>query len=489
MFAKLIRLEFKSFFRSPQLGAGILMKIGMFFIFAYMALIFFGGAFALFFGARKEGVNPLILFSRFFLVYWVVDLLLKYFMQQLPANNIKPLLTLNIPKNKITSYTLVKILLSFFTWVFLLFMLPFTVLLLVDGGFSVLSVLAIFISVVALIFSNAFINTFINKNNTLLYSIFAVIIVLVGLHYFKIIDVLNISETLIYSVYQKWWLFFIPLILVLALGKMAFSFIKQNLYLDKGLEMKKAVGKTENIEYLNRFGAIGTFINNDIKLIKRSKAARSALIGGFLFLFYGLLVFNKGYSFSFMQVFLGIFVTGGFNLMFGQRVPAWDSSYYPLMMTQNVPYKEYLKAKWWLFVIVTAVSMVLATFYVFFTSWTFYFTIFAAGLYNLGVNSYLTLLAGAYNKKPIDLNSASKGFTAGQNNFNIKILIIIIPQMLVPMAVFGIVKYFAGMSAAVISLGILGLIGFLLRDKIFDQIVKIYKSEKYSTLAAFKKVD
>ncbi|HBN6789444.1 TPA: hypothetical protein L3271_003883, partial [Elizabethkingia anophelis] len=169
--------------------------------------------------------------------------------------------------------------------------------------------------------------------------------------------------------------------------------------------------------------------------------------------------------------------------------PAWDSSYYPLMMTQNVPYKEYLKAKWWLFVIVTAVSMVLAVFYVFFTSWTFYFTIFAAGLYNLGVNSYLTLLAGAYNKKPIDLNSASKGFTAGQNNFNIKILIIIIPQMLVPMAVFGIVKYFAGMSAAVISLGILGLIGFLLRDKIFDQIVKIYRSEKYSTLAAFKKVD
>ena len=128
-------------------------------------------------------------------------------MQQLPANNIKPLLTLNIPKDKITSYTLVKILLSFFTWVFLLFMLPFTVLLLVDGGFSVLSVLAVFISVVALIFSNAFINTFINKNNTLLYSVFAVIIVLGGLHYFKVINVLNISEILIYSVYQKWWLF------------------------------------------------------------------------------------------------------------------------------------------------------------------------------------------------------------------------------------------------------------------------------------------
>jgi len=36
---------------------------------------------------------------------------------------------------------------------------------------------------------------------------------------------------------------------------------------------------------------------------------------------------------------------------------------------------------------------------------------------------------------------------------------------------------------------LMGLIGFLLRDKIFDQIVKIYKTEKYSTLEAFKKAE
>ena len=173
-------------------------------------------------------------------------------------------------------------------------------------------------------------------------------------------------------------------------------------------------------------------------------------------------------------------------MMFGQRVPAWDSSYYPLMMTQNVPYKDFLKAKWALFVIAISVSMILAVGYAF-ISWEFYFTIFAAGLYNLGVNSYLTLLAGAYNKKPIDLNSASKGFTSGQNNFNIKILVLLLPQMVLPMAVFGAMKYFFGMTPAVMSLGILGLIGFLLRDKIFNLIVKIYRTEKYSTIAAFKK--
>ncbi|MFN8362229.1 MAG: DUF5687 family protein [Cloacibacterium normanense] len=55
-------------------------------------------------------------------------------------------------------------------------------------------------------------------------------------------------------------------------------------------------------------------------------------------------------------------------------------------------------------------------------------------------------MAGAYNKKPIDLNSASKGFTSGQNNFNIKILVLLLPQMVLPMAVFGAMKYFFGMT-------------------------------------------
>ena len=84
-----------------------------------------------------------------------------------------------------------------------------------------------------------------------------------------------------------------------------------------------------------------------------------------------------------MQSFLGFFVTGGFNFMFGQRVPAWDSSYYPLMMTQNVSLQRFSQSKMGAFVIAISVSMILAVGYAF-IGWEFYFTIFAAGLYNLG---------------------------------------------------------------------------------------------------------
>lgn len=485
MFSKFLRLEIKSFFRAPQFATGILMKILMVYFYINFAVLFFGGAFLFYFLAEEENADPLKLFSRFFLFYVLADLVLKYFLQQLPAENIKPFLSLNITKKQITGYTFAKILISFFSWVFFLFMMPFSILL-ISNGYSTAGVISMFVMSSSMVFINTFINTLINKKDWLLYTVFVLIALIAALQYFNLWDVAAFSEKIFYAFYTNPVLAVIPVAVAGFLAYFTFRFIRENLYLDKGLEMKKAVGKTENIAFLNRFGSIGTFINNDIKLIRRSKAARGAFIGGLIFLLYGLLYFTgHTYSTSFMQIFLGIFITGGFNMVFGQRVPAWDSSYYPLMMTQNVPYKDYLKAKWAIFVFGIVISMVLAIGYAF-ISWEFYFTIFAAGLYNLGVNSYLTLLGGAYNKKPIDLNSASKGFTGGQNNFNIKMILISLPQLALPMAVFGILKYFAGMTPAVLSLGLLGLVGFLLRDRIFDMIVKIYKTEKHSTLAAFR---
>ena len=486
MYFRLLQLELKNFLRNPQFGANLFFKLLSYFALANMGLFFIGAAFLVYFYVKKEyNADPLIFVSKYLIYYLVIDLGIRYFMQQLPTQNIKPFLTQNLSKKKLVNYTLLKIITNFYNWGNLLFLIPFAGIL-IYHHYDVLGVLMWFLGVFSMFYINNFINILINGKDKWLYGTVIFFVILWFLDKYKILQLSMISEAVFYNFYKIVGLFVLPIIVAVILGYYTYQYILKNFYLDKGLEMKREVGKTENIAFLNKYGTLGTFINNDIRLIKRSKAARSALIGGVLFLFYGLLFFSKGYNTSFMQVFLGIFVTGGFNFMFGQRVPAWDSSYYPLMMTQNVPYKDFLKAKWALFVIAISVSMILAVGYAF-ISWEFYFTIFAAGLYNLGVNSYLTLLAGAYNKKPIDLNSASKGFTSGQNNFNIKILVLLLPQMVLPMAVFGAMKYFFGMTPAVMSLGILGLIGFLLRDKIFNLIVKIYRTEKYSTIAAFKK--
>ncbi len=485
MFLKFLRLEIKSFFRGSSVGINLAMKI-----FRFIGILSFigyciGAAFLAFFYVKGEmEQDPMKIVSRFMIILWVADLILKYLMQQMSTQNIKPFLTLNISKKTLVNYMLIKTFLSPFSWMNSFFLITFAVICMFNG-FGILGSLSWLIALSLLFYLNNFINILFNNKENIAIAVGIVFAAIGGLAYYNIVPVLNYSERFFYSFYDKPYFTLFAIALFVALWKICYNHVKQEFYLDQGLEDKKTIGKTENIAFLNKYGAIGSFINNDIKMMRRNKVTKGIIIGSFMFIFYGLLMFSSDvYKTPYMMMFMGLFVTGGFQFLFGQRVPSFDSSYYPLMMTLNVPYKEYLKAKWWLMNIVTAVSIVVALFYAI-ISWEIYFTFFAAGLYNIGVNSQFTLWSGAFNKTQIDLNSKEK--VMGQkNSFNIKSLLLLIPKMLLPMAVFGISKYFFGMTEAVISIAVLGLIGFLFREKIFDTIVKQYKSEKYSTLEAFK---
>ncbi|MCU7614669.1 DUF5687 family protein [Chryseobacterium sp. GMJ5] len=485
MFLKFLKLEFKSFFRGSSVGVNLFMKVLRILGILYFTGCFAGGAFIAFFLVQKEmQQDPLKIISKFMVVLWAVDLILKYLFQQMPTQNIKPFLTLNISKRTLVNYTLIKTFLSPFSWMNSVFFLTFSGICLFNG-YGIVETVAWLTGISLLLYLNNFINILFNNKENIAIGAGIVIAALAGLTYYNVIPLLDYSEKLFYSLYTKPYFIVIPIVMFAGLWSICYKYVYKEFYLDQGLEAKKTFGKTENIAFLNKYGAIGSFINNDIKMLRRNKVTKGILIGSFMFIFYGLLMFTSSiYKTPYMMMFMGLFVTGGFQFLFGQRVPSFDSSYYPLMMTLNVPYKEYLKAKWWLMNIVTAVSMVVALFYAV-ISWELYVTFFAAGLYNIGVNSQFTLWSGAFTKAQIDLNSKEK--VMGQkNSFNMKSILLMIPKMLLPMAVFGVSKYFFGMTAAVISIAVLGLIGFLFREKIFDIIVNIYKSEKYSTLEAFK---
>nr|WP_314493863.1 DUF5687 family protein [uncultured Chryseobacterium sp.] len=484
MFVQFLRLEIKSFFRGTSVGINLAMKIFRFIgILSFIAYCI-GAAFLAFFYVRKEmEEDPVKIVSKFMVVLWIADLILKYLMQQMSTQNIKPYLTLNIPKKTLVNYMLIKTFLSPFSWMNSFFFVTFAIICMFNG-FGILGSMSWLIALSLLFYLNNFINILFNNRENIAIGVGITFAVIGGLAYYDIIPLFDYSEKLFYLFYDQPYFTLFAMALFAGLWWICFNHVKKEFYLDQGLEAKKTFGKTENIAFLNKYGVIGSFINNDIKMLRRNKVTKGVLIGSFMFIFYGLLMFSSPvYKTPYMMMLMGLFVTGGFQFLFGQRVPSFDSSYYPLMMTLNVPYKEYLKAKWWLMIIVTAGSMVVALFYAI-ISWDVYFSFFAAGLYNIGVNSQLTLWSGAYSKTQIDLNSKEK--VMGQkNSFNLKSLLLLIPKMLLPIAVFGATKYFFGITVAVISIAALGLIGFLLREKIFDIIVKQYKSEKYSTLDAF----
>jgi multisubunit Na+/H+ antiporter MnhC subunit len=274
-------------------------------------------------------------------------------------------------------------------------------------------------------------------------------------------------------------------LVLIGLYYFTYNYLKTNLYLDAGLSTKQEIAKTEDLTWLNQFGTLGTFLKNDIKLIKRNKRSRTTVVMSILFLFYGFIFFRENsHQPEVMRIFAGIFVSGGFLFTFGQFVPSWDSSYYQLMMTQNISYKGYLSSKWWLIVIATFISTILSSFYLIY-GWQVYLTIVAGAIYNIGVNSHLVLLGGAFTKTPIDLQS-TKGAFGDKKAFNTSAMLLSLPKLLLP-----ILLYWAGSSILNFNLGlafvaIAGVLGFAFRDIVFSKIEKIYKIEKYKTIDSYK---
>ena len=62
------------------------------------------------------------------------------------------------------------------------------------------------------------------------------------LEYYGVIQLTQFSETIFYSLYSIPGLFLIPILLAGAAGYYTHKVIRQNFYLDQGLELKKAEG-------------------------------------------------------------------------------------------------------------------------------------------------------------------------------------------------------------------------------------------------------
>jgi hypothetical protein len=440
---------------------------------------------AVFFILKEEGLEPLSTINTYIIYYLVGDLIMRWLIQKMPVTNIKPLLTLPIKRSTIVHYSLGKTAISFFNIIHAFFFLPFTIVLLIEGyGYQAI---LWHLAMMALIYTNNFLNVIINNKDIVFYPLVAIVASLGLAQYYQFFNITEYTKPFFQGMYDTNYLFLIPILLLIITYYFSFNFFKNDLNLDTGLAKKSAEARTEDLTWLNQFGTLGTFLKNDIKLLKRNKRSRTTVFMSFLFVFYGFFFFTnsiEAYNNPVMHVFAGIFVSGGFLFTFGQFVPSWDSAYYQLMMSQNISYRQYLNSKWWLMVIATIISTVIASFYLYF-GWQTYMLIVVGAIYNIGVNSHLVLLGGAFVKTPIDLTMANKAF-GDKQAFNMKTLLISLPKLLVPMLLYAAGYYLFSANIGFLFVAIAGILGFALRNTVFSKIEKIYKTEKYATIAAYK---
>jgi hypothetical protein len=96
------------------------------------------------------------------------------------------------------------------------------------------------------------------------------IIALGAAQYYKLFDITSFTMPIFQGFYATKGLFLIPVLILIGLYLFTFKYFKNSLFLDAGLSQKEDIATTENLSWLNQFGTLGTFLKNDIKLIKKN---------------------------------------------------------------------------------------------------------------------------------------------------------------------------------------------------------------------------
>ena len=488
MIKHFLNLEWKQYFRSSYWQKSLALNILLVFLALYFVVMFLGLGFGLLFILKKAYPDQdSFVIANGFLFYWlIIDLMMRFFLQKLPVMSVKPLLTLPIKRSTIVHFVLGKSALSFFNFLPLFAIIPFSIMLIRDG-YETAQILpwmfALIVVVLVINFLNFIIEALSSKTDLPFLPILATVGGLYGLEYFDIVSMTSLVGDAFIGISNNPVFIIVPLVLLAISYAFNFKILREKLFLDSGLKSKVTEVKAADLSWTNRFGDIAPFMQLDLKLIWRNKRTKSSAFLMLIGLLYGLFFYTQPiYRDSlYAASFVGIFSTGIFLISFGQFIPAWDSGYYKMLMSQNIKYEQYLRSKFVLMVLSVVIMFVLGIPYVYF-GWKILVMHFAAAIYNIGVNSHIMLYGGSFNRKKIDLNQRAAFNYQGTGAVQ---WIIGLPIMLIPLVLFTIGNIFIGFEAGVAILIIIGVAGIVLHKKLMKTITQRYLDSKYKMIDAF----
>lgn len=488
MILKYLHLEWKSFVRSAAFAQDLGVKIFLGCIGLLMLASFFAVGISFYGIMEKQGLAPFPFINAHLLSWLGAELLYRFFLQTLPVMNIRPWLVQPVPKKTLVHQILSLSLFSFYNLPALLFFIPFGVSAVKNGALSWQQLYTWWTLLLGLLLSVHFLNFLIKKKFTEnIRKLIPLVLIFAGVVLANRMGWLALgaySKLAVDSVLAHPLLAALPWLGAISLYLTNYRFLLKGFYLDGHLTAKKEKVQVQEMHFLDFLGETTPFIKLDVKLIWRNKRPRTTVFLALFMLAYGLIFYtNPSYANSSVwKLFVGIFMTGIFMINFGQFIPAWDSSYYPLMMAQNIPLEKYLKSKVVLMQLSIVILYIGTLAYMYFGPEVLLINT-ACAFYNLGINIPIMLCFGAWNKKRIDLEKTVfmnyQGTGAAQ-------WVVGIPVLALPLIIWKLTEAFSSSTVASLTLIGFGLLGIVTQNVWLHLIAQLYQSKKHITLDGFK---
>jgi len=419
--------------------------------------------------------------------YFAAMFLLRFFMQQLPVLEIRPYQHLPLRKNHLIHFVLGNGLLNLFNLLSLVFFIPFAI---AQVAYYHGAPMAFFwlLAMLSLDLSLNYFVVYLKKQMVTNLKVVTLLLSVIGLlalaDYLKWFSYSETFSWLITKMMEHPAFLSVPFILIILVYKLNFRFLKSRLYLEEIATAKGDGAGAGQISYLKRFGMAGEVIGIDIKLYLRNKRTKSMLYLSPLFLGYGLFFYPSGqYSHDdgFM-IFVGIFITGIMMLNYLQYAFAYEGSYFDLLLTSRINFKEYIRSKMLFATLITVVCYILTLPYGFFGIDLLWVNT-ACFLFNIGILLPTALYFATFNIKSLVL---SRGSAFNYQGVGATHWLILLPAFIVPLMIYLPFKWFGNAETGLIVLGGLGLTGLAFR-KFFTQIIhQNLQARKYIMSAGFR---
>lgn len=486
--ATFITHQWIAFWRARNANKSLVLQIilGIFYLLVFLEVAALGIALPFIIEEYMPGKDPITLFCSYIIYYFLIGLLVRFQIQELPSLTLQPYLSQNIKRSRILRFLNVRSLLHLFNFLPLFVFIPFSI---VDIApkFGSITAICFVVAMYALVLTNHFLNMYIKRksvsNSWWFVSIILAIIILKSLDHLKLISFEKSSASI--------FLFLInyPVVCIVPIMIAGITFYINNNYLRGHLYIEELVGETKlkaskNFAFLNKLGETGDIIALDIKLILRNKRPRSLIILSGVFLLYGFLVYpqylqTESYSMLFLFALL---ITGLFISNYGQFLFSWQSSHFDGMMSYNINMQQYIKAKFTLFVTVCSLQFVMASLYGL-MSWKIIPIQTAAFLWSIGVNTFITIYAATFNYKYLNLSrSASMNFQGIGAIQWLQSLGISFG----PVLIFFLLNKFIGFWTAILTISGIGIIGLFFHESIIQWLAKEFNTRKHKILEGFR---
>jgi hypothetical protein len=471
-----------------QKNLAVNLIMGFFFFILFLELVVISYLLGFKWHEIIEKGDPVVELHRLVAWYFAGMFAFRFFMQKLPALEVRPYLNLPLKKSSLVHFLLFKGFLNFFTLVSVVFFIPFAVFQIEyyhDAGVALLWFFAIISFDLALNYFVLYLKKQMVASLKTVTMILAGIVVLAAGDYFEWYSYSKtfggILDKLITNPPLLTFFFLLPI----GIYFLNYRFLRNALYLEN---LSKDTGgnlsATGQIGYLKKLGLIGELISLDMRMYLRNKRTKSWLYMTPFFLLYGLFFYpsDEYASDGGFMIFVGIFVTSVMMINYLQYVFAYEGSYFDFLITSRLKMEEYLRSKMMAAYGIGSACYVLTVPYIYFGTEIFLINT-ACFIFSLGLVAPSVLYFATYNKKTMVIN---KGGAFSYQGIGAMHFLILIPVFIVPLFIFLPFKWAGNPEMGWVALAATGLLALPFRKYFLQLTLKNLQQRKYIMAAGLR---